>query len=158
MPGYVDSGLEEVPPTSLSPRCYVLTRTSLATVVALFVSLSSSVVTAENASEADEASPGPVQVGCDIAPPTQTTPCFRDMEYTEEARTERKEGGVILQATISREGVVKDVKVLRGLGYGLDEVATEALRKCKFKPAYSRQSGEPVEVTYNVVADFQLTE
>ena len=80
------------------------------------------------------------------------------MEYTEEARTERKEGGVILQATISREGVVKDVKVLRGLGYGLDEVATEALRKCKFKPAYSRQSGEPVEVTYNVVADFQLTE
>lgn len=69
--------------------------------------------------------------------------------YPEEAKKNEIEGTVVLKVTIDENGQVTDVKVLKGLGYGLDEASAAAMRKFKFKPA--TQGGESVgtTITYN---------
>jgi protein TonB len=52
------------------------------------------------------------------------------------------------------DGVPQDVKVLRGLGLGLDEKAVEAVQGWRFKPA--TRGGEPVAVTAQVEVNFQI--
>lgn len=77
-------------------------------------------------------------------------------KYTEAAREQKIQGVVILQAVITKEGVVEEVEVLRGLPYGLTEVAIEALEQWTFEPA--TLEGEPVDVYYNLTFNFQLTD
>jgi len=58
-------------------------------------------------------------------------------EYTEEARTLRIEGDVVLEVEFCASGRVTVVRVIRGLGHGLDEAATRAAQSIRFKPAQS---------------------
>ena len=58
-------------------------------------------------------------------------------DYTEEARTLRIEGDVVLEVEFCASGRVKVVRVVRGLGHGLDEAATRAAQSMRFKPAQS---------------------
>jgi protein TonB len=56
--------------------------------------------------------------------------------YPKEAREKEIEGQVKLEVTISEEGRVTDVRVTKGLGHGLDEIAANTIRKhCRFQPA-----------------------
>jgi len=64
-------------------------------------------------------------------------------EYTHAARESGIHGYVYLKLTIDAGGNVHDVKVLRGLGYGLDESAVKAVQLWKFEPAL--QDGVPIE-------------
>jgi TonB family protein len=64
------------------------------------------------------------------------------------------EGFVILQAVIDKQGNVKDVEVLRGLGLGLDVAAIDAVKQWKYTPTY--YNGRPVEVILTVNVVFQL--
>lgn len=64
-----------------------------------------------------------------------------DPEYSEEARNAGLEGMVVLQAIVDSTGRVRDIRVVRSLGLGLDEKAIEALNKWKFRPGHRR--GEP---------------
>jgi TonB family protein len=48
---------------------------------------------------------------------------------------------VVLHATIGTDGLAHDIQVVRPLGYGLDELAVEAVKNWTFKPAQS--SGKP---------------
>lgn len=77
-------------------------------------------------------------------------------KYTETARKEKIQGVVILQAVITKAGVVEEVEVLKGLPYGLTEVAIEALEQWTFEPA--TLDGEPVDVYYNLTFNFRLDE
>ena len=90
----------------------------------------------------------------DMTPPRvverTTTP-----QYTPEARAQRVQGVVILQATIDLAGQVRDVEVLKGLPLGLTEAAVEAVRGWTFVPALDEQ-GRPVEVLYNLTVNFRL--
>jgi len=54
--------------------------------------------------------------------------------YTEKAQENGVEGVVVLELVVGANGRTRDIKVITGLGYGLDEAAIEALRKCRFKP------------------------
>jgi protein TonB len=54
--------------------------------------------------------------------------------YTEEARSGQIEGIVRVEITVDDQGNVILVKVLRGLGYGLDEAAVAAAKKMAFEP------------------------
>ena len=54
--------------------------------------------------------------------------------YTDEARTAQIEGIVRVELTIDEQGNVIAVKVLKGLGYGLDEEAMRAAKKLTFEP------------------------
>ncbi len=56
-------------------------------------------------------------------------------KYTNLAKDEEIEGKIILKITIDKNGKVIKVKVLKGLGYGLDEEAVRAVKRFKFIPA-----------------------
>ena len=74
--------------------------------------------------------------------------------YTEVARRARLEGVVILRAVITRQGDVRDVKIVKPLGLGLDEAAAETVRGWRFRPA--RLDGEPIDVIYSLTVKFNL--
>jgi len=55
--------------------------------------------------------------------------------YTEEGRQLKIEGEVLLDVVFSADGQIRIVKVMRGLGHGLDESAVRAAQKIQYKPA-----------------------
>lgn len=77
-----------------------------------------------------------------------------DPEYSEEARKAKYQGVVVLWVVIGPDGRVKDMRVQRSLGLGLDEKAMEAVKQWKFDPA--RKDGQPVAVQINVEVNFRL--
>ena len=95
---------------------------------------------------------GPIRVGGQIKEPRKT----KEIKpiYPEIARKARIEGVVILEITVSKQGTVKDVKVLRGLPMGLTEAAVEAVKQWEYEP--STLNGRPVEVLVTVTARFNL--
>jgi protein TonB len=54
--------------------------------------------------------------------------------YTEQARTAQVEGVVRVEMTVDDLGNVIAVRVLKGLGYGLDEAALAAAKQMTFEP------------------------
>ncbi len=74
--------------------------------------------------------------------------------YPEMARTQGIEGVVKLLLTIDAEGRVIDVKVIKGLGFGLDEAAIAAARQLRFEPA--RLDGQGVESKLSLPMRFTL--
>jgi TonB family protein len=75
--------------------------------------------------------------------------------YTEEARKNRTEGVLLLQAIIRSNGRVDSFKVIKGLGYGLDESAINTIAtKWLFKPGLYH--GVPVDVVANIEVTFRL--
>ena len=96
---------------------------------------------------------GPYVVGNGVKPPIAI---FQPLPaYTEEARKARAEGIVLIQAVIRRDGTVDSFKVLRGLGYGLDESAINTIAtKWRFKPG--TLNGSPVDVQANIEVSFRL--
>ena len=95
----------------------------------------------------------------DIAtmPEVDTDACGRTIAYPDEAEQAGIEGDVRLRVSLSPEGRVYAVRVLSGLGHGLDRVAMEALKhRCRFSPAIGR-GGKPVAfVIQSYTFHFQL--
>jgi TonB family protein len=76
-------------------------------------------------------------------------------EYTDEARSARIEGTVSLELEFTGAGDVRVVRVVRGLGHGLDEAAQRAALRIRFKPAQS--DGRPVDSRATVHITFRLS-
>jgi protein TonB len=95
---------------------------------------------------------GPFRPGSGIEPPR----LLREVKarYSEDARTRGITGDILLEIVIKADGSVGDVKVLRGLGYGLNERAVSAVRNWRFAPA--RRLGSPVDVIVEVEVEFSL--
>jgi TonB family protein len=75
-------------------------------------------------------------------------------EYTEEGRRLKIDGEVRLEVLFSTSGQVHVVRILQGLGHGLDEEAVKAAQQIRFKPA--SHQGQPVDSTAVVHIIFQL--
>ncbi len=75
-------------------------------------------------------------------------------QYTAEAKEAKIQGAVVLQVIFRASGEVEVLRVLQGLGHGLDENAEVAARRIKFTPA--KQDGQPVDFPANVRIDFEL--
>ena len=73
---------------------------------------------------------------------------------TEAARAAGVAGKVRVQLTVDEAGHVVDVKLLQGLGYGLDEQARAAAGQGQFDPAV--RCGKPTRSTFNVSMTFTL--
>ena len=71
-------------------------------------------------------------------------------DYTEAARREGIEGTVILRVIIDENGRPDEIRVVKSLGYGLDEVAVRLMRNCPFEPGLG-PDGTPVrtEIRYH---------
>jgi len=74
--------------------------------------------------------------------------------YTEEARSKKIEGEVLLEVVFTATGTIHVVRVVHGLGHGLDEAAVRAAEQIRFKPAL--KDGEPSDSTALVHIIFQL--
>jgi TonB family protein len=74
--------------------------------------------------------------------------------YTDEARSLKLEGEVLLEVMFNANGTLHVNRVVRGLGHGLDEAAMAAASKMRFKPAL--RIGQPVDSTAVVHVVFQL--
>ena len=74
--------------------------------------------------------------------------------YTDEGRQLKIEGEVLLEVVFSATGQIRVVKVVHGLGHGLDESAVRAAEKIQFKPAL--RDGHPTDFEAVVHVVFQL--
>jgi TonB family protein len=75
--------------------------------------------------------------------------------YTQNAREARIEGIVLVNAVIRKTGRVDQIKVIKGLGYGLDESTVNTIsREWKFKPG--TLNDEPVDVSVVMEVSFRL--
>lgn len=95
---------------------------------------------------------GPYRPGAGITPPS----ILREVkpDYTEDARRRGITGDVELEIVVRSDGTVGDVRLLRGLGVGLDQRAIDAVRQWRFTPA--RRFGTPVDVIVEVAVEFRL--
>jgi periplasmic protein TonB len=95
---------------------------------------------------------GPKRIGGGVsAPQLLYSP---DPEFSEEARKAKFMGVVTVNLWVDEKGNPTHVRVLRGVGMGLDEKALEAVKLYKFKPAM--EGGKPVLVELNVEVNFQI--
>ncbi len=95
---------------------------------------------------------GVYKVGGGIsAPQAIATP---DPEYTEEARNAKTQGMCVLALIVDEQGHPRDIRVVRGLGFGLDQKAVEAVKQWRFQPAL--KDGRPVNVQIRVEVGFRL--
>ena len=93
-----------------------------------------------------------VAITDDITPPRLAE--VASPEYTAEAKKNKIEGSVTVAIVVDKKGDVVDAKVVKGLGYGLDENAIIAVKEWKYKPA--QKDGEPIAVKMEVPVEFYL--
>lgn len=94
----------------------------------------------------------PVRVGGNVRAPIAVKRV--DPVYTEVARKARVHGIVIIEAVIDRQGNVTEARVLKGLPFGLDQSALNAIRQWKFQPG--TLNGQPVPVYYSLTVNFRI--
>jgi protein TonB len=95
---------------------------------------------------------GPYRPGSGIQPPR----LLREVKaaYTEDARQKGIAGDVVLEIVVRRDGSVGDVRILQGLGGGLNDRAVRAVRQWTFAPA--QRLGAAVDVIVEVAVEFSL--
>jgi len=92
-----------------------------------------------------------------VMPEVDAEACGRAALYPPEAEQSGIEGDVRLRVSLNEKGGVHAVRVLSGLGHGLDRAAMEAIKtRCKFSAAIARD-GRPVPfVIESYTFHFQL--
>jgi TonB family protein len=109
---------------------------------------------AEKPDQTEEAPPRPVaETKCgEITEPVAVEKVRP--QYPEEARKAKVMGTVLLDAVITEEGVVDQVKVVESPDEQLAEAAVAAVKQWRFDPALC--DGEPVAVWYKLTINFKL--
>lgn len=74
--------------------------------------------------------------------------------YTAAARAHKIQGSVLLDVIFTASDTVQVLRVVRGLGYGLDQAAISAARRIRFRP--ERVNGKPESVHARLRIVFQL--
>lgn len=75
-------------------------------------------------------------------------------QFSDQARRAKVQGAVLVNLWVDEKGRPSHVRVLRGVGSGLDENAVKAVQQYRFKPAM--EGGKPVLVEVNVLVNFQM--
>jgi protein TonB len=77
------------------------------------------------------------------------------LEYTEAARNAKISGIVLVNLIVEPNGNPSHIRVVHGLGMGLDEKAIQAVQQYKFKPGM--KNGKPVRVELTISLNFNET-
>ena len=75
--------------------------------------------------------------------------------YTDEARRSKLQGSVTLRVLIGADGSTQRVRIVKGLGMGLDEQALQAVRKWHFSPARDAHH-QPIASWATIETRFQI--
>jgi TonB family protein len=79
------------------------------------------------------------------------------LSYPQQAIAANMEGSVEATFTVMKNGILKRIKITKGLGYGCDELVLQILKQCrKWNPG--KFYGKDIEVNYTVSIDFKLTD
>ncbi|HED06574.1 MAG TPA: energy transducer TonB [Ignavibacteria bacterium] len=78
----------------------------------------------------------------------------KKIKYTQAAIRSGIEGKIYISAFINKKGIVTKVKIIKGLGYGLDESALKAVKSTRFTPG--KQKGKPVNAKVSIPIVFSL--
>jgi protein TonB len=95
---------------------------------------------------------GPRRIGGGVSAPQVIYSV--EPEFSEEARKAKFAGNVLVNLWVDTNGMPSHVRVIRGVGMGLDEKAREAVMQYRFKPAM--ENGKPVLVELNIEVNFQI--
>ena len=93
--------------------------------------------------------PPPQRIGGDVAQANLISSAEAGISRVGQAA--RVQGVVLLQATISKEGTIEDLKVISGHPL-LNEAAIEAVRQWRYKP--QMLNGQPIEVITTITVNF----
>jgi len=74
-------------------------------------------------------------------------------QFSEEAKEKKIEGVVVVGLVVGTDGLPHDIHIVKTLGYGLDEMAIQAVEHWKFKPAQSE--GKPVPASISIELEFR---
>jgi TonB family protein len=78
----------------------------------------------------------------------------QEPEYSEEARLGKYQGTVLLYVQISPDGQATNLKLIKSVGFGLDEKAADAVTQWHFAPG--KRDGRPVTVEATIEVNFRL--
>jgi protein TonB len=98
--------------------------------------------------------PKPDDGGCSDPPVKPKPKAIAQPAYTTAAREAGIKGKVRVEVTVDETGRVTTVRLLSGLGYGLDEVALDAARRATFEPG--TRCGKAVRATFSIAMRFDL--
>ena len=97
---------------------------------------------------------GPLAIGDDRVTPPSVLEYSTPPLYSDEARTRRIEGIVTLEVQVDASGHAEVLRVLKSLGFGLDENARLAARAWVFAPA--KHQGHAIDSTTAIDIPFSL--
>jgi protein TonB len=91
-------------------------------------------------------------------PDIDSDSCGRSIKYPDEAEQLGIEGTVKLKVELDDKGKVHDIRVVKGLGHGLDQVALNAMKHspaCRFSPAIGSDN-KPAAFVVNYEFHFEI--
>ncbi|VAX28047.1 Ferric siderophore transport system, periplasmic binding protein TonB [hydrothermal vent metagenome] len=74
--------------------------------------------------------------------------------YPKEAKAKNIEGKVFIKCKITTEGLVEEIKVVKGLGFGCDEEAIRVVKSSRWIPG--KINNRPVEIDVTIPLIFKL--
>jgi protein TonB len=77
-------------------------------------------------------------------------------QYTEQAQKAGIEGTVLLYVEIGTDGRARRVRVIKGLGFGLDAKAMDSVRQWRFRPG--TKDGVPISAPATIEVNFKLAD
>lgn len=80
----------------------------------------------------------------------------QNVVYPSLAREVGKEGTVYVSFVVNEVGIVENVKVVRGIGFGCDEEVVRVVNKMPRWKKVGKNSGQPVKVRFNIPVSFRL--
>lgn len=78
-----------------------------------------------------------------------------DPDYTDEARKKKVSGYVVFQVRVTETGRVAGMRLVKSLGFGLDEQAVKTISRWRFTPPM--RNGKPVAIVMAVETSFALS-
>jgi TonB family protein len=125
-----------------------------------FASIPGVVYSADETTKPDEAgvgetnaSGGPIlRLGKGVTVPKVISQ--KEPEFSDPARRAKYQGVVVLSIVVDKTGQVRNIRIWKPLGFGLDQKAVETVSKWQFNPG--TKDGEPVSVRLAVEVNFHL--
>lgn len=112
-------------------------------------------VSAQQSANVPSANAGKYRVGSDVVEPR--CDYAPDPQYTQDAKAANIKGTVVLSVTVGMDGCLRDIKVVRSLGYGLDSSAVNAASRWHCKPKIKNGQPEQTNITLELNFDPKFT-
>lgn len=92
--------------------------------------------------------PTPSRIGAGVKPPAVISK--QEPEYNNLARLVKIQGTVVLGLVVNTDGMPQDFRLLRSVGFGLDEEAVRVVKAWRFRPGFRDETAVAVQVTIEV--------